>query len=473
LATGLATATSEGDPVLAIGGEVTVSERLKKVHQSLDSVALMKPITKYSAEIVTVDQIGEILGNAIRCAESGRQGAVFVSLPKDIGLSEYHGNSDLAWGKKINQGSGDLESINAAAELINQSQSPMIIFGMQASKSEYASQIKSFLEKTNIPYASTFQGPGIWAKPDKSNTFVGRLGLFNNQPADHVLAKADVVIAIGYDPIEYDASLWNDGNNRNLVVIDTIVADQDNNFMPSVEIVGNIAFILESLENKISVNIDDSFSQKAASAFAEVQSTISEGKSLNGFPVHPLRILDELQSIINKDTQLALDVGSHYIWMNRYYGAEFARQVLVSNGQQTLGVALPWAIASCLLHPTKRVVSVSGDGGFLFSSMELETAVRLGVKFIHVIWDSNSYDMVSFQEQAHYGDTSGVELGSYDVVAYAESFGCKGFTVNSANELHGILQQSLESDVPVLIHIPVDYSQNIKLMQDLTQNFLN
>lgn len=474
LVTGLATATSEGDPVLAIGGEVVVHERLKKTHQSLDAVSMMKPVTKYSAEIVTADQLGEIMGNAIRAAESGRPGAAFISLPKDIGLATFSGDANACWGKEVSLGVGSASAINDAAKLINNSKRPMVIFGMQASKPNYAEAIKDFLAKTQIPYTSTFQGAGKWAQPKDNETFVGRIGLFRNQPADHLLDEADCVITIGYDPIEYDPSIWNKGNKRNLVAIDVIPSYQDNDFLPKVEIVGDIAETLNSLLTKATPVIDKDFIQKTQNALTQNKQTVSEGAKLNGSPIHPLRVIHELQQIINQDTHIALDVGSNYIWMNRYYGAEYARQVLVSNGQQTLGVALPWAIAASLIHPDKRVISISGDGGFLFSSMELETAKRLGVKFIHLIWNSNSYDMVSFQEAAHYdGDTAGVELGAYDVKSYAESFGCKGYNIQSASEMAGVFQEAIKSDVPVLINIPIDYSHNTRLMEDVIQSFVN
>ena len=225
LITGLATATSEGDPVLAIGGEVPLNERLKKTHQSLDAVTLMKPVTKYSAEVVTVDQLTEIMGNAIRAAESGRSGAAFISLPKDIGLAPFTGDVEREWGKVVPQGVGSLAAIDAAAELINASKRPMVIFGMQASKPDVASSVQNFLAKTKIPYTATFQGPGKWAQPKDCETFVGRIGLFRNQPADHLLDQADCIITIGYDPIEYDPNIWNHNNRRKLIAIDVINAD--------------------------------------------------------------------------------------------------------------------------------------------------------------------------------------------------------------------------------------------------------
>jgi len=190
-------------------------------------------------------------------------------------------------------------------------------------------------------------------------------------------------------------------------------------------------------------------------------------------PVHPLRVIHELQQVVTADTTMALDVGSHHIWMSRYFAADHARQVLVSNGQQTLGVALPWAMSANLLRLGQPVISVSGDDGFLFTATELETAKRLGSRFAHLIWNSASYNMVEFQEQAHYGRNAGVKLGPYDVEAFAAAFGCKGYRITDADQLGPVLRQALQADCPVLIDISIDYSDNLKLMQNVHQDFIH
>ena len=473
LVTGLATATSEGDPVLAIGGEVPVSERLKKTHQSLDSTSLMKAATKYSAEIVTPDEVGEALGNAIRIAESGRHGAVFLSLPKDVGLADYPGDPDASWGKAWLQGPAAQSCVDHAGILLSASKRPVALLGMQASAPGIKDALIAFFKQTGIPYVSTFQGAGAWVEKASGAVYAGRVGLFRNQPADHLLDQADCVLTIGYDPIEYDPSIWNTDAKRPLIGVDVIPADQDNAFQPNAELVGDIGASLQALMQKVKSSIAADHMVAAKKARTEVQQTLAPAATMNQFPVQPLRLVHELQKQINADTHVALDVGSNYIWMNRYCASDDARQVLVSNGQQTLGVAMPWAIAMSLMYPNKRILSTSGDGGFLFTGTELETAVRVGAKFVHVIFNSHSYDMVAFQESAHYGETAGVDLDTYDVVKFAEAFGCKGVDIKSADEIAGVLEQAFQSDVPVLINVPVDYSQNAKLMQNVIQTYLN
>jgi acetolactate synthase I/II/III large subunit len=473
LTTGLATANSEGDPVLAIGGEVPLDDRLKKTHQSLDTTTLMKSVTKFSAEVVSPNQVAEILGNAIRAAESGRPGAAFISLPKDIGLADFPLTINPDCGKKLAMGAGAQSSLAEALKVLHASKRPIAILGLQSSDRACAQSLIGFLRKTGIPYVSTFQGAGAWVERQGGSTYAGRIGLFHNQPADRLLALADAVVTIGYDPIEYDASMWNTGNTRPVICIDVIPPDQDNALCPVAEVIGDIAASLDALSVSASPTIDPVYLETAKSAFGEVQATISEGAAMNGFPVQPLRLIHEIQKQITPDTHVALDVGSHYIWTNRYCAADYARQLLVSNGQQTLGVSVPWAMSLSMLYPNERVLSISGDGGFLFTATELETAVRMGLRFVHVIWDSHSYDMVAFQEAAHYGETAGVQLGNYDVVKFAESFGCRGYTVSGPDQLPGIFKAAFESPVPVIIHVPVDYSLNERLMQDVIQSFIN
>lgn len=473
LVTGLATATYEGDPVLAIGGEVIVRDRLKHTHQALNGIDLMRSVTKYAAEPLNVEMIPEVFGNAVRAAESGRPGAVFIGLPKDVGLAPTDAVVPVGVGRRVQPGYPDAQEILLAAGLINQAKRPLLLLGLQSSEPSYAESLRRFLDQTDLPFVSTFQGAGAWAEPERGGQYGGRVGLFSNQPADRLLDASDCVVAVGYDPVEYDPEAWNKGKMRSVIVIDTIASDQDGSFLPAAELVANIGLTLEVLGSKIRRRADPYFDGLVVEAAAELAETVAQSSELLGFPVHPLRVIEELRKVVTNETTIALDVGSHYIWMNRYFPASRARQVLVSNGQQTLGVALPWAIATGLARRGWPVISISGDGGFLFSAMELETAKRIGSRFVHIIWNSASYNMVEFQEKAQYGETAGVELGNYDVVAFAKSFGCEGYRISDPNQLGSVFEKALASTVPVLIDIPIDYSDNPQLMQNVRQDFLS
>ncbi len=515
LVTGLATATSEGDPVLAIGGEVPLGDRLKHTHQAVNGVDVMKPVTKYSAEALTPRMLPEVFGAAVRAAESGRPGAAFIGLPKDVSLAEFEGELSPIWGRSVAQGPPAVEEMQRAAAILNAARRPMAIIGLQLPQPRSAEAVKRFLAQSGMPYAATFQGAGLWAQPEGEIQCVGRLGLFRNQPADRVLDQADCVVTIGFDPIEFDPIAWNDGNSRPIIAIDSTPVAQDRAFLPAAELIGDIDASLDALTPWVKVALDGDFRRLAAEAFADLAATAlaggeicdieaaltslrpgvklgpdtdrrveaeapaergapaSKSGGVPGAPVHPLRVIHELCKVVTPQTNVALDIGSHYIWMCRYFTAIRARQVLISNGQQTLGVAMPWAIAANLARPGTPVISVSGDGGFLFSAMELETARRIGSRFVHLIWNSSSYDMVSFQEEAHYGRTSGVALGHFDVPKLAASFDCKGYAISDADELGPVLAEALASDVPVLVDIPIDYSENIKLMQNVRQDFIH
>lgn len=467
LATGLVTATSEGDPVLAIGGEVPLQDRLKHTHQAVDGVSVMRPVTKYAAEILAVHQIPEVLGNAVRAAESGRPGATFIALAKDVGLAEFPHPISPLWGRRITAGPAATSEIEKAIELLQSARKPMALLGLQASQPSLAPALCAFLAATRIPYVATLQGPGAWAQPADARTFAGRVGLFRNQPGDRLIAESDCLLTIGFDAVEYDPVLWNDQPNRPLIAMDVVAPDQDRAFLPAAELIGDLAATLEIVTDILTLTPDPDFLAAASKFSLELDATAALGSSKIGTPIHPLRVIHELRQVVTCDTTVALDIGSHYIWMCRYFPAACARQLLISNGQQTLGVALPWAMAANLARPGRPVISVSGDGGFLFSAMELETAVRLGCRFVHLIWNSNSYDMVAFQEEAHYHRTAGVALGHYDVPAYAAAFGCTGVRINHPDELAPALLEGLASPVPYLIDIPIDYSDNLDLMRDL------
>ena len=195
--------------------------------------------------------------------------------------------------------------------------------------------------------------------------------------------------------------------------------------------------------------------------------------ALNGVPIHPMRLVHELQSLLTDDITLCMDMGSFHIWLARYLYSFRARQILISNGQQTLGVALPWAIAASLVRPSEKVISISGDGGLLFSIMELETAVRLKCSLVHLVWIDGHYDMVKFQEVARYGRASGVDFGPVDIVGLAEAFGAKGLRIESPDQIAPTLKQALAIEGPVLIGVPVDYRDNHQLMVMVHPDALN
>ncbi|EPB4204110.1 acetolactate synthase AlsS [Yersinia enterocolitica] len=466
LVTGLATATSEGDPVVALGGAVKRSDSLKITHQSMDTVSIFRPVTKFSAEVTASVALGEVLGNAFRSAEFGRQGAAFVSLPQDI-LNKPITGQALVHQVCPQSGSAPLNEIIAVAKLLNQAKNPILLLGLMASQPANAQAIRRLLHHSKIPVTSTYQAAGVVDQAHFDH-FAGRVGLFNNQAGDKLLQQADLIITIGYSPVEYDPALWNNGQ-ATLIHLDILPAEIDAAYQPQKELLGDIAATLEVLNQQIHSPVILTSQTQAIleDRCRQRRDLANRADKMSGFAIHPLRLVREMQDIVNNDVTLCVDMGSFHIWIARYLYSFRARQILMSNGQQTMGVALPWAIAAALVNPQQKVVSVSGDGGFMQSSMELETAVRLKSNLLHIIWVDNGYNMVEIQEQKKYHRSSGVSFGPIDFKMYAESFGAKGFSVESADELTVKLHQAMDTQGPAVIAIPVDYSDNYRLMEEL------
>ncbi|MGE9553356.1 acetolactate synthase AlsS [Erwinia amylovora] len=466
LITGMATATSEGDPVVALGGAVKRADSAKQVHQSMDTVAMFRPVTKYAVEVTDSNALAEVVSNAFRQAEQGRGGGAFVSLPQDIVDEPATGNLLTCKGH-VAQGAAPDAAIEAVAGQIAQAKNPVLLLGLMASQPENSDAIHRLLARSHIPVTSTYQAAGA-VRQEHFSRFAGRVGLFNNQAGDRLLRQADLIITIGYSPVEYEPAMWNSGH-ATLVHIDVLPADADNCYLPDAELVGDIASTIDKLAARITAPLQLSTQTSSILEDRQQQRELLslQGQSLNQFALHPLRIVRAMQDIINSDVTLTVDMGSFHIWIARYLYSFRARQIMISNGQQTMGVALPWAIGAWLVDPRRKVVSVSGDGGFLQSSMELETAVRLQANILHIIWVDEAYNMVAMQEEKKYQRVSGVKFGPVDFKAYAQAFGAAGFAVESAAELEPTLRKAMDVQGPAVVAVPVDYADNPMLMGQL------
>ncbi len=462
LATGLVTATAEGDPVLAIAGQVKRSDLLKLTHQSMDNAALFQPITKYSAEIQDPETISEVIANAYRMAKSSKKGASFISIPQDVVDAPVQVNviKPLSDPKL---GSASADDIRYLAERIREAKLPVLLVGMRGSSEKETLAIRQLVEKTALPVVETFQAAGVISRELEAH-FFGRVGLFRNQPGDMLLKRSDLVIAIGYDPIEYEARNWNAEKDARIIVIDEAPAEIDPFMQPERELIGDISATLDLLTGSLE---PQQVSEDAKEYLASLQAKLTErdivqSKGEAGI-LHPLEVINTLQSKVTDDMTVTVDVGSHYIWMARHFRSYEPRHLLFSNGMQTLGVALPWAISAALVRPNTQIVSVSGDGGFLFSAQDLETAVRKKLNIVHLIWNDGHYNMVEFQEKMKYQRASGVDFGPVDFVKYAEAFGAKGIRATSVEELEKALEEGFATEGPVIIDIPIDYRDNEKL----------
>ena len=300
MTTGLATANSEGDPVVALGGAVATFEALKQIHQTIDAVSILKPVTKFSATVGASDQINEVMANAFRAAESGRPGAAFVNLPRDV-MADPCAHQPLPPPAFAGFGPADGAAIKEAARLINDASNPVVLLGMLASKPANAKALEAFLAKNNLPVVGTFQAAGAVGAM-QFNNFGGRVGQIANQTADRLLESADLVITVGYDPVEYWPPLWNANKTRKIVHIDVLASDLDNCYQPYVELTGDIAQTLETLTPHLQRGRKTALSASILEAIARERSELAKTSAARGgTPIHPLCLVHELQQFLGSD----------------------------------------------------------------------------------------------------------------------------------------------------------------------------
>lgn len=463
LVTGLLTATTEGDPIVAIGGNVPRSMKLKESHQSTDNVRITEAATKLSVEVSLAENIPEVVENAFRTAESPRAGAVFISIPQDVLLEDASTLRSIPL-SKFSTGPAPKDTIATAAKLFSEAKNPVLFLGLEASRKENATEIRNLLSKTKIPTVSTYQAAGVIPK-NLLDCFFGRVGLFKNQPGDQLLDEADLVITIGYGPVEYDPEIWNAKGNKKIIHIDYESARIHSTYAPTVENIGDISKSLRHLIEQFPANSEIKNKDTVTKLQNELNAKINQGESFKGKLLHPLRFIHDIKMVFDDKMTIVSDIGTHYMWLARYLFSHEPHHLLFSNGQQTLGVALPWAMATRLIRPGENVISVSGDGGFLFSAMELETAVRKKIHFVHCIWCDEAYDMVRQQQLIKYRRETAVAFNNINYVQFAESFGAKGYRINDSEEFLPILKKALSDKGPVIIEIPIDYSDNRELFE--------
>lgn len=434
----------------------------------MEAVAALRPFTKFTGEVDHPDNVPEAVANAIRAATTVPRGAAAVVLPADVAAAPT-AQVIVAPAPVSPLGAAPMDQIEQAAHLMRTAGQPVLFVGMRAGDPAPCAALRALLTVTGLPVVQTFQAAGVVSRGLEDH-FVGRVGLFRNQPGDILMGHADVLVTVGFDPVEYDPRLWNHDPGRTVVHVDEVSAEIDNHYQPTVELRGDIAATLTELSRRLSGLRP---SESACAAAAEQRAALARiDEQARNHPqtddgLNPAAVVLEIRDLVDDDATIACDVGSHYIFMARHFRVYQPRRLLFSDGQQTLGVALPWAMAAAMVRPGTQVVSVSGDGGFLFSAQELETATRLGLSFTHVIMRDNAYNMVAFQQTLKYGRTSGVQLGDYNIADYAAAFGAKGIRITSMDEFNGAFKRSLNEPGICVIDVPVDYSRNAELFAQL------
>jgi catabolic acetolactate synthase len=476
LTTGLVTATTEGDPVVAIVGSVPRMLNTKHTHQSMKALDILGPTSK-SAMNIDVEVAAEIILAAFRTATTSPKGSAVINLPMDIasGKSKIVAFQPSAFKAPL-YGPAPPESVRKVARMLESAKRPVLFLGQRASSHIVVEALHEFLAKHKVAVVETFQAAGAISEELAPSVFFGRVGLFRNQIGDRLLQNSDCIITLGYDPTEYEATAWNPSSTLPIVHVDYTSCEFGSHYHPDIELLGSVRETIRALAAEVShVNSPDNddfckgLQQEAKDQIQSMQVT----KAAPGARVHPLQFVAALQSRVSPSTTVTCDVGTVYIYIMRHFRAYQPRRLLCSNGQQTLGVGMPWAIAASLSQSppcSAKVVSLSGDGGFMFSSQELSTAVQQRCNITHFIWNDEAFNMVEFQEEMKYGRSSGIALGGVDFVKLAEAFGAKGFRVHEASELESVMEEALAYEGVALVDVRIDYSQAKDLAGNLLQD---
>lgn len=459
---GVSTATEDRDPLVIITGQVPRGMRFKQSHMNMDTVNLFAPITKWSIETEEPNSIPEIVANAFRVAVRSRPGAVHISMPVDVSKSAVTATPLQALAPP-QSGLASPDALNRAAALLSGATFPVILLGVSAGGPAAAEAVRRLIRKHPLPVIGTFEAAGVVSR-ELVDRFVGRVGYVRNQPGDLVLQKADVILTIGYDTVEYDPTAWNVSGRAQIVHVDENQAGLDRAYRPAVELLGDIARNLDGVSERLRLSATGEWEEvaKARQVLLEEQ---AKGATLSGAPIHPLRFIHDLRRTIGDDVTVTCDTGAHEIWMARYFFSYEPRRLLFSMGHQTMGVALPWAIGTALARPGQKVVSISGDGSFLMTCMELETAVRLKLPIVHVIWKDGGYNLIQTLQKRDYGRIFGATFGDPDFVKLGEAFGAASFRIGAADQIVPTLKKALACEGPALIEMPVDYRDNQELVK--------
>ncbi|MFL5770158.1 MAG: acetolactate synthase large subunit [Chloroflexota bacterium] len=475
LLTGIADAHLDRAPLVAITGQASSDKLHKEAHQVVDIVRMFEPVTKWNTRVQRVDAIPEIIRKAFRVATLEKPGPTHVELPENLAASPVDDDlAPLVPGRAYFPEPTD-EAIAHAADLIAASQRPLVLAGNGVLRRRASAELRAFARGLHVPVAATFMGKG--AIDDRSHLSLMAVGL---QARDHVLTgfdRADLVVCVGYDLVEYAPAAWNPDGRKRIVHIDTQPAEVDARYRPEIELIGDIDGSLRRLLAAVQPrgvsgrDAGERHEARETLVHSDLRNALLEdlaaGAASDGLPITPQRAIAELRAALGPDDIVVSDVGAHKVWVARLYQAYEPNTVIISNGFAAMGISVPGAIAAKLVHPDRKVVALAGDGGFLMNSQELETAKRVGANVTVVVWRDDGYGLIDWKQRNEFGRPFGVEFGNPDFVAYAESFGIAGFQPSSADDLGPTLRRALDVDGPALVDVPIDYRENLRLTERL------
>ncbi|MGH8704298.1 MAG: acetolactate synthase large subunit, partial [Burkholderiales bacterium] len=431
----------------------------KESHQILDLVNLFHPITKYSTQIREPEIVPEIVRKAFKVAQTEKPGCCFIDFPENIAEMKVD-KQPIEVQSAYTSAPPDFK-IEEAAKLIAKAKCPVVLAGNGVIRQGATESLRSFVDVLRIPVANTFMAKGVI--PFSTELFLGTIGLKARDLPWFAFEKADCVICVGYDMVEYHPEMWNPNGDKTIIHVDALPAEVDACYRVATGVLGDVGESLRGIALRAKPRADSAL-KALRKAVVEDRAQYAEDK---GFPVKPQKILWDLRQALGPADIVISDVGAHKMWTSRMYKAEQPNTCIISNGFASMGIGVPGCIAAKLAYPDRKVVTVTGDAGFMMNSQEIETALRMNTPFVILIWNDSEYGLITWHQLRHFGRPSHITFKNPDFVKYAESFGAKGYRVEKTEELLPTLRKALAEKTVTIVDCPVDYSENMKLTERL------
>lgn len=462
LVTGVADAYLDRAPLVVLTGQGDLERMHKESHQYIDVVSLMHPITKWNARVTDPAIVPEAVRKAFAVAEQEKPGATHLELPEDVMAAEVPAEWRPLPRRAPVRPEPSARELLRAADLIRSGKRVVALAGNGVVRGGAAGALREFSRATGIPVAETFMGKGLLPADDPH-----ALGATGLQAGDYAMAgfeEADVVITIGYDLVEQAPKQWNPLRDKTIICVDTLPAEIDAYYTPAVELVGDIYHVLSRLSEECRGAVSPGGSSRLREATLGL---LEASRHDDRFPMQPPRVLAEIRAQLGREDILISDVGLHKLWIGRMFPAYEPNTTLIANGLAGMGFAVPGGIAAKLVRPHANVVTVSGDGGFLMNFQELETAKRLGTPFVNIVWENQQFGSIVWKQDRRFGRHFGTDFTNPDFVKLADAFGLPAWRIQSADEFAVRFKQALALDTPSVIIVPIDYSLDIAIADDL------
>ncbi len=465
LITGVADANMDRAPMLVLTGQGDTERLHKESHQVMDVVKMFEPVTKWTHSVRHPDNLPEIIRKAVRLARTEKPGACHIELPEDI--AKLSSSASPISVRRFRRPVPQEKLIDRTIDLLNNARRPIIIAGNGCIRKRASKQLRLFTKATGIGVISTFMAKGAVDKDDPTCLFT--IGLQAKDHVAHLIDAADLVIVLGYDMVEYPPQLWNNQKERPVVHIDFLPAEIDADYHPEVEIVGDIAHTLWMLNERVAQKPlpDYDFTLQASVRESMLEDFQTHANDETTGSIRPQKAIWDARQALGPEDILLSDVGAHKMWIARYYHCHEPNTCLIPNGFCSMGFALPGAIAAHLVHPDKRILAITGDGGFLMNVQEMETAKRLNANIVVMVWEDGGYGLISWKQETEFGRHTRLSFNNPNWTSLSESFGWNPFSCQNAADLSEALEQAFNTPGPSLLTIPIDYTENKKLTQRL------